>query len=103
MRKIKSLLFGNLALGHLKRNEVDEAEFYNSSCLSYDEANVKAHYRVIQIHLERNRVAEAQMYAIKCVSRFKDEASFKEALKDVERTHMDRTIKIVQAKPLAEK
>ena len=35
-------------------------------------------------------------YCTSCATQMK-------ALKDVERTHMDRTIKIVQAKPLAEK
>jgi hypothetical protein len=29
----KSQIYGNLALGHFKRNEIDEFEFYNSSCL----------------------------------------------------------------------
>lgn len=31
-----SAVTGNLALGHLKRNEIDEAEFYNGTCLQYD-------------------------------------------------------------------
>lgn len=35
--------------------------------------------------------------------KLEDEASLQEALKEVERTHMDRKIKIVRAKPLAEK
>merc|ERR1719215_1482747 len=32
-----------------------------------------------------------------------DEKSLNEALKEVERTHMERTVKIVKAKPLSEK
>ena len=35
--------------------------------------------------------------------KLEDEASLKEALKEVERSHMERKIKIVRAKPLAEK
>lgn len=35
--------------------------------------------------------------------KLEDEKSLEEALKDVERTHMERRIKIVRAKPLAEK
>ena len=50
---------GNLALGHLKRGEIDEAEFYNSQCLHYDPENLKGHYRIIQIHLARNELTEA--------------------------------------------
>ena len=32
----KSQIYGNLALGHFKRDEIDEFEFYNSSCLQFD-------------------------------------------------------------------
>ncbi len=32
-----------------------------------------------------------------------DEKSLNEALKEVERTHMDRTVKIIKAVPLAER
>ena len=46
-RSLKSSLLGNLALGHLKRNEIDESEFYNSSQLALDPENIKGHYRVI--------------------------------------------------------
>jgi len=35
--------------------------------------------------------------------KLEDEASFNEAMKDVERTHMDRKIKIIKAIPLSEK
>jgi RNA recognition motif-containing protein len=35
--------------------------------------------------------------------KLEDEKSLTEALKEVERTHMDRTVKIVRAKPLSEK
>ena len=35
--------------------------------------------------------------------KLEDEKSLNEALKAVERVHMDRTVKIVQAKPLSEK
>lgn len=31
----------------MKRKEIDEAEFYNSTCLRYDPENVKAHFRVV--------------------------------------------------------
>ena len=74
-----------MALGHFKRNEIDESEFYNSTCLDLDSKNVKAHYRVIQYHLARNELKEAQEYAIKCASKYKSEGesgtkSFKEIL-----------------------
>jgi len=35
--------------------------------------------------------------------KLEDEKSLNEALLDVERTHMDRQVKIVRAKPLSEK
>tara|TARA_B110000503_G_C7058577_1_gene375612 strand:+ start:290 stop:421 length:132 start_codon:yes stop_codon:yes gene_type:complete len=35
--------------------------------------------------------------------KLEDEASLKEALKEIERSHMDRKIKIVKAIPLSEK
>tara|TARA_B110000503_G_scaffold142717_1_gene240526 strand:- start:2694 stop:2849 length:156 start_codon:yes stop_codon:yes gene_type:complete len=35
--------------------------------------------------------------------RLEDEASLNEALKEIERTHMDRKIKIIKAIPLSEK
>ena len=76
----KISIFGNLALGHMKRNEIDEAEFYNSSQLALDPENIKGQYRVIQIHILRNELKEAQEYAIKCTSKFKTEKSFKEIL-----------------------
>jgi hypothetical protein len=41
------MLYGNLSLGHLKRNEIDEAEFYNGFCLDDEPANVKGNFRVI--------------------------------------------------------
>jgi len=69
----KAQLSGNLALGHLKRGEIDEAEFYNLSCLHYDPNNVKAHYRVVQIHIARNELKEAQDYAVQCTSRFRSQ------------------------------
>ena len=62
---LKVSIYGNLALGHMKRNEIDEAEFYNSSQLALDDQNIKGHYRVIQIHILRNELKEAQEYAIK--------------------------------------
>ena len=55
----KISIFGNLALGHMKRNEIDEAEFYNSSQLALDPENIKGQYRVIQIHILRNELKEA--------------------------------------------
>ncbi len=45
VKALKVALTGNLSLGHLKRNEVDEAEFYNGFCLDDDPENVKAHFR----------------------------------------------------------
>ena len=56
---MKVMLTGNLSLCHLKRQEIDEAEFYNGFCLDYDPQNVKAHFRKIQIHLARNELGAA--------------------------------------------
>lgn len=56
---VKAQINGNLALGHLKRNEIDESEFYNGTCLQFDPENLKAHYRVVQYHLARNELHEA--------------------------------------------
>lgn len=57
----------------MKRDEIDEGEFYNSTCLQFDPENVKAHYRKIQIHIARGELKEAQEYAISCTSRFKNQ------------------------------
>ena len=81
LNTLKAQLNGNLSLGHLKRDEIDEAEFYNSTCLSYDPENIKANFRLIQIHLARKEYQQAQMFAIKCVSKFKkDQKVFKDIL-----------------------
>lgn len=69
--QLKANLNGNLALGHLKRNEIDESEFYNGTCLQFDPNNLKAHYRVVQYCLARNELTEAQELAISYTSRFK--------------------------------
>ena len=76
MREIIQLqanLNGNLALGHLKRNEIDESEFYNSTCLQFDPGNVKAHYRNVQYFVARGQLLEAKELAEGCVKRFEKE------------------------------
>ena len=50
---MKTQLYGNLAMSHLKRQEIDECEFYNGMTLDLDKENVKAHFRKIQIHVGR--------------------------------------------------
>lgn len=47
MRKLKAILFNNLAMCHLKRNELREAKYYNKRCLEIDSNYVKAIYRNI--------------------------------------------------------
>ena len=70
---LKTILNGNLSMSHLKRNEVDEAEFYNGFVLDSDPTNVKAHFRMVQFMVARNQLEEAQEFAIKCTSMFKGE------------------------------
>ena len=47
VQALKTLLNGNLSMSHFKRNEVDEAEFYNGFVLDSDPTNVKAHFRMV--------------------------------------------------------
>ena len=84
IRNLKTALSGNLALSHFKRNEVDEAEFYNGMCLEGDPENIKAHYRVVQFHIARKELKEAQEYAISCIARFKSKTeSHTKVFKDI--------------------
>ena len=46
-------------MSHLKRQEIDECEFYNGMTLDLDKENVKAHFRKIQIHVGREELKEA--------------------------------------------
>ena len=83
VENVKTQLNGNLSLGHLKRNEIDEAEFYNGFVLDSDPKNVKAHFRIIQMLIARKELIEAQQFAIKCTSMFKepaDQKTFKDVL-----------------------
>jgi Tfp pilus assembly protein PilF len=45
MTQLKASLFNNLAMCHLKRNEIKESSYYNKRCLEVDPSYVKAHFR----------------------------------------------------------
>ena len=45
IRKEKAILFNNLAMCHLNREEVKEANYYNKRCLELDPGYMKANYR----------------------------------------------------------